>query len=313
MTNVRTTHHSERRGKERAGLSKTGTNTMANRALSEGIAIRHTFGELREAMLKCHGNIRFYANAIYVFSNDNCLITIIKADPKFEKNLTDYVYYPICRQYVVNRTKNKKDTAKVNEQLSVLHNQMIEKINNEFLNQYGLKVYSIDLTAGEETVRVKTDQFELIASLRNKFKKKYKMNLDINTKNKEKIINEWFKTNYDLKAETTHTSLDKAFVVVNAPADYDFTELRQNFCNTFKISLIYRNCNRFPRVEMSKSQKKLAKEIEQWFSKRFIVVYVTEVKRYSITVVTKGSIPSKYKQGFGQAFDRKLIISQEPW
>ncbi len=177
-----TTNHSMRRGNQRLGLTKNETKKMADRALTDGISSELIFGKLKEEVMDtCKGNVRYYANAVYIFNRNNHLITVIKVDPIYEKHLLDYVSLPVFAWYKMNRIKYKSNQAACQKSVQRLINEskqkIILKINTEFFADSDIKVHDIILYEKKGTVVVDTTDFSKIADLRSDFKKKYRMNL----------------------------------------------------------------------------------------------------------------------------------------
>lgn len=312
MGKARTTKHSHKRGKQRAGLSKHETDKMAQRALSDGISYDETFGELHDVMSRFHGNIKFYANSIFVFEN-NYLITMMNIDPKFEKNLLDYVYYPVCVKYIVNRNKHRTNNGDANALLKMYYDRIKNKIDEEFLSQHGLRVFSIDIKSDIGTVRVKTDDWDLISKLRKEFNHKYGMTLEVTDKRKRKIIDKWFKEKYNLRATTTHISRERIMVCIeDADPDYDFSELLKDFTYTFNAYALCRNVNKYPRGDIDASKKTKIKEIEKWFSNQFVLVYVHDIEGSTVTISTVSRIPKDVLVKFEQLFKKTIKFRSDP-
>lgn len=158
------TNHSVRRSRERTGVTKNQLPAMATRARSEGIRLESTRGELREIMSKkSRGDyyICFYANAFYVFKK-YLLITVIDADPKFEKNLDEYVTLPAFLWYKQRRLRRK--TGGSTEFASIKHAVETKILNEirEFLKERDVyevvELNIIDESRGSAIFQAKTDE-----------------------------------------------------------------------------------------------------------------------------------------------------------
>ena len=128
------TNHSIKRSRQRTGVTKNQVPVMAKRAREEGLWEECTYGELRSLLRRFkrpNNNVRFYANAIYIFKK-LLLITVIDADPKFEQNLIDYVPIPVYLWYKQNRLKRKSDSGSL---VSKMYREVNDKLKNE-LNAY---------------------------------------------------------------------------------------------------------------------------------------------------------------------------------
>ena len=133
------TKHSKKRAKERAGITKNQLDTMAQRALKEGITHAQAKNELQSWMdgeylkYETANNCRFYANKLYVF-HDYTLITILDAPLTYEQNLQLYVD---CKTYIIykkNRiAKKKKDYCQKCNQLFEGISDIIQKDIDAYL------------------------------------------------------------------------------------------------------------------------------------------------------------------------------------
>lgn len=90
MSNLYITNHSERRFKERTGLSKRLVTKKAQEALERGICHAETTGALRRYFDKLYlaqenaNNIRVYCGNVYVFAYDT-LITVFPLPQSLRK------------------------------------------------------------------------------------------------------------------------------------------------------------------------------------------------------------------------------------
>lgn len=178
------TYHGMSRGKSRLGLSKTETKKMSDRALTDGISPELISGKLKEEVMNsCFGNIRYYANAVYVFNRYNHLITVIKVDPIYEKHLLDYVSYPVYVWYKTNRVKY---TRKNN--ISETIHKAQEIIRKDIINFFkdidpDIIINDIKVINKKGQVYIQTKHVDKIKELNNEFKQKYRMTLNIQEKN----------------------------------------------------------------------------------------------------------------------------------
>ena len=173
--------HSMRRGKQRLGASKTTTKKLAARAFGDGISLSWVHGDLLEVMKRFHGcNIRYYANAIYLFGSNGKLITVMNIDPEYEKNLLDYVDYPTFVWYKTNRFKFKSDQSSLAIQIKEAHDKLLEDINTTVLEDTDIEAKSIKVSNREGTVYVSGTFVEEIAKeLDDLVFEKYNMHLCI--------------------------------------------------------------------------------------------------------------------------------------
>jgi len=208
--NKQTTKHSATRGKERLGLSKTETKKMANRAFTDGIDFNWTHGELYDMLSSHVGVIRYYANGIYIFRANGRLITVLNIDPKYEKNLLDYVSYPVFVWYKYNRYKYKSNfETKIKEEVDQAKEATINKIQDYFKG-IGVEavVTNITLNKREGHVVIYVDQLDKITDeVKKDFKSQFSMNLNVYEKCNEEFdnnaayrerISNWFLARYSL-------------------------------------------------------------------------------------------------------------------
>lgn len=125
------THHSKKRAKQRAGLSKNQAVVMSDRALEDGIQHSDTKGSLHKWMdaeylkYETANNCRLYANQLFIFHNKT-LITVLNAPLIYEQNLLDYVKtVKIYLTYKKNRLKYKSNTTNIFTQ------EVIDYINKD--------------------------------------------------------------------------------------------------------------------------------------------------------------------------------------
>lgn len=107
------TNHSVKRARQRTGITKNQLHDIALRAKTDGLHEGNTRGELFDLIKRLEHRdnyVRFYANALYIFKK-HVLITVIDADPKYEKNLLQYVSIPTFIWYKQNRVKRKRDSS----------------------------------------------------------------------------------------------------------------------------------------------------------------------------------------------------------
>ena len=162
------TNHSIRRSKGRVGDSKADTLKKSKRAWVNGIDTQQTKGSLRREMNKHHGTLRYYANAIYVFSRSQALVTVLDIDPKYDENLIKYVTWPIFFKYKTKRYAHKKDKTKMNEDIKIANEYIMHHINSKLEKGECLQINHLGKYKGEVVISEPIDD-----KLRNKIKEKY--------------------------------------------------------------------------------------------------------------------------------------------
>ena len=335
-------NHSARRGKQRAGLSKTETKMMAARAFANGIDSNWTHGELYN-QLSCHyGNIKLYANHIYVFGAGGTLITVMNIDPIYEKELYKYVNYPTFVWYKTNRWKHKQNNRDVSDEINVAK-QLITAEMNEFLRPAGYKV--IDIATKQRSGSVYIDSFkfnELDPEFKKAFKEKFNMSLDKyieppkpkNAKDginfsiihredddrKWELVRKWFKDRIDLTIKFDY--FDRNYMIIRPTTQHTKEEIDPEvvhlFEKNFKFKIFVREKNDgcgdnvlFP------NKVEIATSVLQWFSTMSNVhITVDEVFDEAIVITTDSPYPSikidiakEIKDAFFETFNRILIVN----
>ena len=162
------TNHSIRRSKGRVGDSKADTLKKSRRAWVDGIDKQQTKGSLRKEMDKHYGTLRYYANAIYVFSRSQALVTVLDIDLKYDENLIKYVTWPIFFKYKTKRYAHKKDKTKMNEDIKIANEYIMHHINSKLEKGECLQINHLGKYKGEVVISEPIED-----KLRNKIKEKY--------------------------------------------------------------------------------------------------------------------------------------------
>ncbi len=132
------THHSKRRMHERIGITRGNAKKYAKKVLENGIHHKDTTGELNLWMNReflRHGsanNMRYYAGNLYIFS-DLLLITVLKARPEIENNLSEYVVPDALKKYRQHRASKDRKTK---EQMKKIEQQEIASNILEAVRNY---------------------------------------------------------------------------------------------------------------------------------------------------------------------------------
>lgn len=241
--NKQTTKHSATRGKERLGLSKTETKKMANRAFTDGIDFNWTHGELYDMLSSHVGVIRYYANGIYIFRANGRLITVLNIDPKYEKNLLDYVSYPVFVWYKHNRYKYKSNPeAIIGKEINQAKETTINKIQDYFKEiNVESDVTNITLDKRDGHVAVYVDSLDKITDeVKKDFKSRFFMSLDVYEKCNEEFENDiaykericnWF-LKYNLIVRILY--LNKPNIIIRVSNSSPNRNLNSGILNEFK-------------------------------------------------------------------------------
>ena len=149
------THHSKRRSKQRAGITRNQLTMMAKRAYSDGIKHSEARGSLRSWMdgeylkYKTANNCRFYANQMYIFHNST-LITVLDAPMVYEKELFNYVSsIKVYITYRRNRIKHKRNFYDLCKDLADELDETLKKDITRYLNQHSVNKERIKYTYGQ--------------------------------------------------------------------------------------------------------------------------------------------------------------------
>lgn len=108
------TNHSIRRMHERIGVTRGVAKKNAKKVLENGIQHKDTMGELNLWMNReflrygTANNMHYYAGSLYIFS-DMLLITVMKASPEIERNLSEYVRDDVYKEYKKHRYQKEKN------------------------------------------------------------------------------------------------------------------------------------------------------------------------------------------------------------
>ena len=181
---MRVTNHAKKRSKERSGVTKGQIDNMAKRAFHEGITHKQARNELSRWMdaeflkYKTANECRFYANHLYIFHNQT-LITILDADPKYEKDLENYVdSFKTFVTYQRNRIKRKTNP----ELMRQLNHTIRIKLERDNINQklseispdYSYHIYSVD-NGSQAVISYFTNkhQYDIEESIKQYIKSEY--------------------------------------------------------------------------------------------------------------------------------------------
>lgn len=208
------TKHARRRGKQRNGFTKGTVEKMSSRAWVDGLSRDLITGELREVLDRFHGKfVRYYINTVYIFNSNGTLITMMNIDPKYEKNLLDYVDYCTFVKYKTNRFKHKRSKDELEAVLSEARVNTMKKLNDTVFLGENFSAIHIDATT-EGNIVVYTDvPGTALTDLREEYKNK-KFLLRSVEQYQTKITN-WFDQNFFLKVTTTYTEYDTVMVKIN--------------------------------------------------------------------------------------------------
>ena len=93
---MKVTKHAEKRTRNRCGLPKKTVEKNAAIALEKGLTHSECTGSLRKyfdylflSRENGAGKIRIYTNYVYIFTNENLLITVIPLPQKYQKSVKD--------------------------------------------------------------------------------------------------------------------------------------------------------------------------------------------------------------------------------
>lgn len=149
-----TSNHSLRRSKQRAGASRNQAKIQAHRAFCYGLLLNQTTGELYDLMKTYVGVVRYYANAFYIFSGNDILITMFPVDPKFEENLFEYTDYNSFVTYINNRYQFTTNKSKRDLRLRDGRRYIRQSITS-FFDPVKVKIQCIEKKNCESTVFIK--------------------------------------------------------------------------------------------------------------------------------------------------------------
>lgn len=155
------TNHSIRRMHERIGVTRGVAKKHAKKVLENGIQHKDTMGELNLWMNReflrygTTNNMRYYAGSLYIFS-DILLITVMKASPEIERNLSEYVRDDVYKEYKKHRSqkeKKSKEQIKKIEQQEIAENILDAVSNYTELNKKDIIICNVHFIS-EHVVRV---------------------------------------------------------------------------------------------------------------------------------------------------------------
>lgn len=321
-------HHSMRRGKQRAGLSKTETKKMASRAFADGIDFNWTTGKLYEELSGHYGNIRYYANQIYIFGKRGILVTVLNIDPQYERDLIDYVTYPVFVWYKNNRYKYKNNGKEVAKEINDAKTKVLNDINTNFFNS---TIRAVDISAQHRTgtVTVTTCTPDAITDeLKAEFKAKYGMSIAIqenkvaafNNKassfsvseaNKQILIKTWFNENTPVRVKVNY--FDSKNVILRVTSMYTKDQItpamKEEFERLFKLKAFIREKNDGLTQNVFTPEKiELASSVLDWFVKKELSVYIYDVYDEAVVVYPHDTeIPNDINEEFYKTFNRILV------
>lgn len=338
-----TSNHSMRRGKQRAGLSRNETKKMAIRAMNDGIDPAWTHGALYDELSTHYGTIRYYANNVYVFGGNGKLVTIMNIDPQYEKDLIQYVSYPVYVWYKNNRYKFKSDYQGLGNQVADAR-EYIKKEINEYLKCISRKVIDIYTKNRVGIVYIDPFKFEEISKdFKKDFKEKFGMSLDkftspqtkdikdireekYNEKNAQKYLNDpirkwefvryWFKLRLGLTIKYDYFANN--CLIIRPTTAHDKSEITKDVINIFEKKFKYKIFVRnkpelYGEQVLVPSKFEVATNTLEWFKNQNIDVMVDDVfdEGVIISAITAMDIAKQtiIKEAFYEAFNRILVIN----
>lgn len=235
------TNHAKRRGKQRNGFAKGTVEKMSSRAWVDGLPRELITGELREVLDRFHGKfVRYYVNTVYIFSSNGTLITMMNIDPKYEKNLLDYVDYCTFVKYKTNRFKHKRSKDELEAVLSEARVKTMEKLNNTVFLEEIFSAIHIDTTT-EGNIVVYTDVHGTeLTDLKEEYKNKKFLLRSI--EQYQTKITSWFNQNFFLKVTPTYTEYDTVIIKINRYSSRSY--------RTYPISFIAEEFRKYFKKEV---------------------------------------------------------------
>lgn len=231
------TKHARRRSKQRNGFTKGTVEKMSSRAWANGLPRDVIDGELREVLDRFHGKfVRYYVNTVYIFNSNGTLITMMDIDPKYEKNLLDYVDYRTFVKYKTNRFKHKRSKDELEAVLSDARVTTMKKLNNTVFAEEIFSVIHLDPTTEGNIIIYTNVPGTALIDLQEEYKSK-KFLIRSVEQYQTKITN-WFNQNFFLKVTAEYTENDTVIVkIVRHTRDnkfYSLTFLAEEFKKYFK-------------------------------------------------------------------------------
>lgn len=231
------TKHARRRSKQRNGFTKGTVEKMSSRAWANGLPRDVIGGELREVLDRFRGKfVRYYINTVYIFNSNGTLITMMDIDPKYEKNLLDYVDYRTFVKYKTNRFKHKRSKDELEAVLSDARVTTMKKLNDTVFAEEIFSVIHLDPTTEGNIIIYTNVPGTALIDLQEEYKSK-KFLIRPVEQYQTKITN-WFKQNFFLKVTAEYTENDTVIVkIVRHTRDnkfYSLTFLAEEFKKYFK-------------------------------------------------------------------------------